>query len=226
MLTGYNSNLELAKKRAANIVANLKSIMIKNGITIPDVTKGQGYEEVINAGVQDTGGVLDDKRDANFYKPGQAATITITLSGKEDIIDTNKIKENLKVGLKNSTVLWGNYGGDPINNEANPLQSWELKYLPGQGQGKSTDVKPVVRWEFEYNSKKQLTKVTQIPDPGSMGIPLDVKLTFPEKTFIISPPGKNQLAKTVPVLYELLSSTPSGTEGTNLYQRFFGSTVV
>lgn len=213
MISGYKSNLELAKKRVANLATNLKSLMITNGIMIPDPSKGQGYEEIVKAGVVDTGGVLDAKRNTELYKyPGQSAIIIITLSGKEDIIKIPTTEE-LKAGLANKTVLWGNYGGGSVDD---PLSAWELKYLPGEGQGKNTDVVPVVRWSFEYNSKKQLSKVIQEPDPGNKGIPTAVKLAFPAKEFIINPPGKTQLKTQVPMVYELLVAA-------GVYNRFFDS---
>jgi hypothetical protein len=215
MLSGYKSNLELAKKRVADLATNLKSMMITNGIMIPDPAKGQGYEEIITAGVVNTGGVLDDKRNVNLYKnPGQTAIIIITLSGKEDIIKFPVTAEELKAGLANQTILWGNYGGNSQYGVVDPLTAWELKYLPGEGQGKNTWVKPVVRWTFEYNAKNQLIKVKQEPDPGNMGIPTAVKLAFPAKEYIINPPGKAQLQAKVPLVYELLVAA-------GVYNRFF-----
>lgn len=215
MISGYKSNLELAKKRVADLATNLKSLMITNGIMIPDPAKGQGYEEILKAGVVDTGGVLDDKRDTGFYKnPGQSAIIIITLSGKEDIIKFPVTTEELKAGLANKTILWGNYGGDSQYGIVDPLTAWELKYLPGEGQGKNTRVMPVVRWTFEYNAKNQLIKVKQEPDPGNMGIPTAVKLAFPAKEYIINPPGKAQLQTKVPLVYELLVAA-------GVYNRFF-----
>jgi len=220
MVAGYKSNLDLAKKRVTDLATNLKATMVTNGILIPDPAKGQGYEEIIKAGVMDTGGVLDDKRDTGLYKyPGQSATITIMLSGKEDIIKFPITKEELKAGLANKSVKWGNGGGDSYSEGvANPLQYWELKYLPGEGEGKNTYVNPVVRWYFTYNDKNQLTKVTQQPDPGEVGVPAAVKLAFPAKTFTINPPGKKQLATAVPLVYELLVAA-------GVYERFFGPTI-
>ena len=213
MISGYKSNLELAKKRVADLATNLKSLMTTNGIMIPDPAKGQGYEEILKAGVVETGGVLDANRDTGFYKnPGQSAVIIITLSGKEDIIKFPVTKEELKAGLINKTILWGNNGG--LYGVDDPIRSWELKYLPGEGQGKNTYVNPVVRWSFEYNDKNQLIKVTQEPDPGNMGIPTAVKLAFPAKEYIINPPGKAQLQTKVPFVYELLVAA-------GVYNRFF-----
>jgi len=218
MISGYKSNVELAKKRVADLATNLKALMVTNGIMVPDPAKGQGYEEIIKAGVVATGGVLDDKRDTGFYKnPGQSAIIIITLSGKEDIIKYPVTAEELKAGLANKTILWGNVGGDATLAQqgiVDPLIEWELKYLPGEGQGKDTRVKPVVRWTFEYNAKNQLIKVKQEPDPGNMGIPTAVKLAFPAKEYIINPPGKAQLQTKVPMVYELLVAA-------GVYNRFF-----
>jgi hypothetical protein len=215
MLSGYKSNLALAEKRAADLATNIKSLMSTNGITIPDPTKGQGYEEILKGGVVDTGGVLDANRDTGFYKnPGQSALIIITLSGKEDIIKFPVTKEELKAGLVNKTILWGNYGGFSGYGVVDPLTAWELKYLPGEGQGKNTSVEPIVRWQFDYNAKNQLIKVTQIPDPGEKGIPAAVKLAFPAKEYIINPPGKAQLQTKVPFVYELLVAA-------GVYNRFF-----
>lgn len=213
IVDGYANNLILANNRGANISTNLKTTMSSNGIIVPDASKGQVLYESIIPGVIDTGGQLDDRRDKTVYpSPGQVAKIVMELSSSEQIQKMPITKEELISGLKNKTVLWGNNGGD----YGALLDSWELKYLPGEGTGKETKVKPVVRWEFYYNTNNQLNKVVQIPDPGNIGVPTAVKVAFPNKEFPINPPGKMNLQSKVPIVYDLLNAA-------GVYERFFGT---
>lgn len=210
MQSGYKLNLELARKRGLDIATNLKATMIANGILFPDTTKGQYYSENILPGVIDTGGLLDKNRDMTSEpNPGQMATIVVAFSGKQSVTTVPVSLEALKKGLQNKSVLWGSY-----DTPQGKLDTFELKYLPGQGQGMDTYVMPVVRWEFEYDNTGKVTKVKQIPDPGKKGVPASVLTTFPVKEFIINPPGKSTMEAQVPPVVQLLTAA-------GIYTKYF-----
>lgn len=210
MQTGYKLNLELARKRGLDIATNLKATMIANGILFPDTTKGQYYSEIILPGVIDTEGLLDKNRDTTSApNPGQMSTIVVAFSGKQAVTTVPVSLEALKTGLQNKSVLWGSY-----DTPQGKLDTFELKYLPGQGQGMDTYVMPVVRWEFEYDNTGKVTKVKQIPDPGKKGVPASVFTTFPAKEFIINPPGKSTMEAQVPPVVQLLTAA-------GIYTKYF-----
>ena len=203
MQSGYKLNLELAKKRGLDIATNLKATMIANGILIPDATQGQFYSENILPAVIDTQGFLDKNRDMREApNPGQMATIVVELSGKQMVTKVPTSIETLKTGLQNKSVLWGSYK----NTDSNQINTFELKYLPGQGKGQDTFVMPVVRWTFEYDANGQVNKVNQIPDPGKKGVPNSVLTDFPAKETILNPPGKATLEAQVPHVVQLLTA--------------------
>jgi len=210
MQSGYKLNLELARKRGADIATNLKATMTTNGILIPDTTKGQYYSETIMPGVIDTGGALDKNRNKTEAPyPAQMSTIVVAFSGKQSVTTVPVSLEALKTGLQNKSVLWGSY-----DTPQGKLDTFELKYLPGQGQGMDTYVMPVVRWEFEYDNTGKVTKVKQIPDPGKKGVPASVLTTFPVKEFIINPPGKSTMEAQVPPVVQLLTAA-------GIYTKYF-----
>ena len=203
MQSGYKLNLELARKRGLDIATNLKATMIANGILIPDTTQGQFYSENILPGVIDTGGLLDKNRDMTSEpNPGQMATIVVELSGKQMVTKVPTSLETLKTGLQNKSVLWGSYK----NGDSNKINTFELKYLPGQGKGQDTFVMPVVRWTFEYDQNGQVNKVKQIPDPGNKGVPKSVFTDFPAEESVLNPPGKATLEAQVPHVVQLLTA--------------------
>jgi len=210
MQSGYKLNLELARKRGLDIATNLKATMSANGILFPDTTKGQYYSETIMPGVIDTGGLLDKNRETRDYPyPGQMSTIVVAFSGKQSVTTVPVSLEALKTGLQNKSVLWGSY-----DTPQGKLDTFELKYLPGQGQGMDTYVMPVVRWEFEYDNTGKVTKVKQIPDPGKKGVPASVFTTFPAKEFAINPPGKSTMEAQVPPVVQLLTAA-------GIYTKYF-----
>lgn len=220
MKTGYTANLELAKKRGADIATKLKTKLIENNILIPDVTKGQFFQETIMPGVIDTGGFLDKNRNTTEHpNPGQMATIYVTLSGKQMVQTIPASVQAIADGLKPkdgkpAVIKWGNW----MNQSGTLLTGWELKYMPNEGTGQNTYVMPVVRWTFEYDNNNALIKVTQIPDPGGKGVPSTVTDTFPAKEFVINPPGKASLAQGAPEVKVLLDAA-------GVFNRFFGSAV-
>jgi hypothetical protein len=210
MQTGYKSNLELARKRGADIATNLKATMTTNGILIPDTTQGQYYSETIMPGVVDTGGLLDKNKESDYPYPGQMATIVVELSGKQLVTKVPTSLETLKIGLQNKSVLWGSY----TSNDGVLITTFELKYLPGQGKGQDTMVMPVVRWNFEYDDKRVINKVIQIPDPGKKGVPKSVFTDFPAEEVVLNPPGKASFESQVPHVVQLLT-------GAGIYKKYF-----
>jgi hypothetical protein len=210
MQTGYKSNLELARKRGADIATNLKATMTTNGILIPDTTQGQYYSETIMPGVIDTGGLLDKNKESDYPYPGQMATIVVELSGKQLVTKVPTSLETLKIGLQNKSVLWGSY----TSNDGVLITTFELKYLPGQGKGQDTMVMPVVRWNFEYDDKRVINKVIQIPDPGKKGVPKSVFTDFPAEEVVLNPPGKASFESQVPHVVQLLT-------GAGIYKKYF-----
>jgi len=209
MKTGYIKNLELAKARGLNIATNLKTTMVRNGITIPDTKTGQYYNEIIMPGVIDTGGYLDASRNkTEMAYPGQMATIIVELSGKQAISTVPVSMVTLVAGIKDKSITWGSYKNAATGDEM--PDSFELKYFPGQGKGQDTRVTPVVRWVFTYDqiakTGGKITKIEQINFSGKDGIPGTIQTSFPNKIITLNPPGKKSMEKQIPDLVQILKA--------------------